>query len=121
MSETKAFRSVAGPAAGIRVVSVTRTCGGMPAQWDGVTDDGRDIYARYRYGHGSVQVAEHGDQSEYAAVHGTYVVSWSSEGAESRWRWDGDLTETELRAITGSCVTWPDEMPDVDLYAGVDA
>lgn len=40
-----------------KVVSLTKTCGGCPAQWEGLTEDGRAVYVRYRWGILSVGVA----------------------------------------------------------------
>jgi hypothetical protein len=34
----------------IVVTSVEQTCGACPSQWEGVADDGRVVYARYRGG-----------------------------------------------------------------------
>ena len=33
-----------------RVTQLAKTCGACPAQWEGVTDDGQEVYIRYRWG-----------------------------------------------------------------------
>lgn len=114
MSE-KQFRSVAGTAPPIRVVRVQRTCGSCPAQWDGLTHDGRKVYARYRGSHGSVRVAEAGDLSEFAAVNGATVVSFERIETGKSGGWDGDLSESELRSVTSPYVIWPSTMRDADI------
>jgi len=34
----------------ITVTSIRKTCNACPSQWEGTIDDGRVIYARYRWG-----------------------------------------------------------------------
>lgn len=34
----------------IKLVSLEKTCIGCPSQWVGETDDGKNFYARYRWG-----------------------------------------------------------------------
>lgn len=45
----------------IRIVKAVRTCYAYPSQWDAWTDDGRYLYLRYRYGHGTVDHFPGGD------------------------------------------------------------
>ncbi|RZJ17087.1 MAG: hypothetical protein EON91_10750 [Brevundimonas sp.] len=45
---------------GLRVVSLTQTCGRSPAQWEGRLDDDRPIFIRYRHGNLTVQLGEPG-------------------------------------------------------------
>lgn len=35
---------------------LTKTCESCPAQWEGRTNDGREVYVRYRWGHLSVEI-----------------------------------------------------------------
>lgn len=107
----KTFKTVAGEAAPIRVVSFRRTCNGCPAQWEGVTDDGREVYARYRWSQGDVRVAAAGDKSEFAAVNGQYVCEWQREDDDAGG-FDGFLTEEELRAVTTGHVEWPAKLTE---------
>ena len=46
----------------INVASITRTTSACPAQWEGLTDDGKDVYVRYRSGWLSIEV---GDVEEF--------------------------------------------------------
>ncbi len=55
----------------IKIKKLTCTCTACPSQWEGRTDDNREIYIRYRYGHLSVRVAgerifqiSHGDDMD---------------------------------------------------------
>lgn len=41
-----------------RVVSLRKTSVACPSQWEGATEDGRVIYARYRHGHLSVGIGD---------------------------------------------------------------
>ncbi len=68
----------------IRLTALTSPC--CPAQWDGVTDDGRTAYIRYRWGWLSVRVSATGD-----AVGGDEIV-----GAQLGDRLDGSLTTDQL-------------------------
>lgn len=108
------FKSVAGPAAPIRVMSAHRSCIACPAQWDGRTDDGRLVYARYRGSHGYVSVAPAGDESEFAALPptGSVVVEFERINEDpQRAGWDGWMEESVLVAITAPFVTWPEVEP----------
>lgn len=48
----------------IKCVALRQTCGGCPSQWEGETDDGREIYIRYRWGRLSLSVWPKGDPSK---------------------------------------------------------
>jgi hypothetical protein len=45
------------------LVSLTNTCIACPSQWEGTLDDGRAVYARYRYGGLSVGIGEDIDEA----------------------------------------------------------
>jgi hypothetical protein len=40
------------------VLTLKKTCLACPSQWEGVLDDGRAVYARFRHGHLSVGTGE---------------------------------------------------------------
>jgi hypothetical protein len=40
-----------------KVASLTKTCDACPAQWEGRTDKGEDVYIRYRWGSLRVDVS----------------------------------------------------------------
>jgi hypothetical protein len=51
------------------LVQLKQTCSACPAQWEGQLEDGRKLYARYRWGHLSVGVADTLDEA--VMCHGT--------------------------------------------------
>ena len=57
----------------IKVTSITQTCSACPAQWEGITEDNRKIYVRYRWGYLSVRIGEIDDMEEWAAVTGAEI------------------------------------------------
>ena len=42
----------------IEVTSLTMTCSACPSQWEGLLDDGRVLYCRYRWGTLEIGVGE---------------------------------------------------------------
>ena len=60
------------------------TCEACPSQWEGITDDGQEVYIRYRWGHLSVR------------VNGAEIFSRQIGDG-----FDGVLTTTDMLAITG--------------------
>jgi len=67
-----------------RLKSLVKTCDFCPAQWDGQTEDGQEVYIRYRWGYLTVEVA------------GRVVYSASiGDGL------DGGMNEETLRKLTG--------------------
>lgn len=84
------------------VISLVQTCGACPSQWDGVLDDGRAIYVRYRWGWLSVRVSTKEDaQEEFGAVRGEEIF-----GEQLGDNWDGVLTTTELINHTSHVLDW---------------
>jgi len=77
----------------IKVVELTQTCSACPSQWSGVTEDGRDIYVRYRWGHLWISWGVTGD------------MILSRDIGESAW--DGLLTYEELVEQTRGIISWP--------------
>lgn len=68
-----------------------QTCMACPSQWDGVTDDDRAVYVRYRWGILAVHVGAIGDTSKFAALDGENIVN-----DEIGDGYDGLLTQSEL-------------------------
>ncbi len=88
----------------IRVTEVEQTCLACPAQWAGMTNDGRHIYARFRGGRLSVRIGKPGDMHEFAAVRGEEVLRIQlSDG------YDGFLSFEELREVTKDLIQWPEQ------------
>lgn len=44
----------------LHIASLKRTCIACPSQWEGVLEDGRPIYIRFRWGELSVRLGEIG-------------------------------------------------------------
>lgn len=40
----------------VTITKLAKTCNAVPSQWEGVTDDGRIVYIRYRGGYGSIGI-----------------------------------------------------------------
>lgn len=83
----------------VKVVALRQTCWACPSQWEGETDDGREVYVRYRYGHLTVQV---GTETEPDAVMSdNYIVDVEhGEGL------DGFMDEDELKELTKDTIEW---------------
>ena len=84
------------------VKAVVLTCSACPSQWDGVLDDGRSIYVRYRWGGLSIRVAsEVGPEGD--AVGGKEIFSGNfGDGL------DGVMSYEELKTHTLGVFSWPE-------------
>ena len=78
----------------MNIKTLTRTCYACPSQWEGVTDDNRQVYIRYRHGSLSVSVGESGDEDEMAGVRGTCIFARPIGDA-----FDGMLEYADLKKI----------------------
>jgi hypothetical protein len=74
----------------IVVSEVRQTCTASPAQWEGVDQEGNEIYARYRWGYLSV---EKNDEEIFGKQLGHHL--------------DGRLTYDQLKEATEGSMTWP--------------
>ena len=83
----------------MKVISIEQTCGACPSQWEGITDDNRRVYVRYRWGNLSVRVGEIDDMQEFAAVRGNEVFALAHG--------DGFLEYSELVKLTKGEIEWP--------------
>lgn len=94
------------PAAGAPVVtSLTKTCPACPSQWEGTLDDGRVLYARYRWGGLSVGLGEGIDE----AVHnGRTEESLFNEQLGDGL--DGFMSFEELRAQLSGLLDFPGDL-----------
>lgn len=79
----------------IRVVALEQTCISCPSQWDGITDDNRKVYYRYRWGCLKVTVGAVNDMSEFAGVCGRKIFY-----AELSDGFDGTLSTANMLIIT---------------------
>jgi hypothetical protein len=76
------------------------TCSSCPTQWEGWTDDRRQIYVRYRHGYLSIRVGKPDDAEEFAAVRGKKIF-----GKQLGGEFDGILEPEELLAATDGVIT----------------
>lgn len=83
----------------IRVTTVVRTCTAFPDQWEGITDNNRQIYVRGRHGELEICVGLIGNMNRFAAVDGALVfVNFNVHDY---------LTYAELQAMTSGIIEWP--------------
>lgn len=88
----------------IKVVSVQRTCFACPAQWEGTTDSGEFVYARYRSGYMRVDVAP----SEQVWSNAPRLNSFTVYEEDFGDSLDGYLDYSELKQHTIGVVEWPE-------------
>lgn len=91
----------------ITVTRIAKTCYCCPSQWEGLTDDNRQIYVRYRWGSLSITLGEANDMSRFAAVDGKEVMS-AEIVADDEMGATGFLTYAQLRELVAGLVTLPD-------------
>lgn len=87
----------------IRVVSVRRTCLACPSQFEGTTDKGEFVYARYRGAQMRVDVAPD-ELSWNTDGHNKFTVYAESFGEP----FDGYITFEELKEHTAGVLEWPE-------------
>jgi hypothetical protein len=86
-----------------KVISMERTCYACPSQWDGITDDNRKVYIRYRHGQLSVSIGEPGDEADDAGVNGECI--YAGDNGEA---FHGFLTYDELREALKDVLDLPE-------------
>lgn len=86
----------------MRVVEVTKTCEACPAQWEGVTDDGRSVYVRYRHGYLLVTASAPGGSMDEAIDGG--VIFAMPFGAPH----GGTMSAETLALCSEGVITWPE-------------
>jgi len=85
----------------VKVTSARKTCESCPAQWEGITDDGREVYAHYRWGQLTVYVMpEPGLEMDYSINSCIYERQLGGN-------YDGKLTYQQLQAATKGVLEWP--------------
>ncbi len=96
-----------------RVTQLTRTGESSPSQWEGITEDGRGIYARYGGGELSIYLGDPEDGPELAEANGRLiflkVVDLEDFNA-------GSMTLAELKSHTAGFIDWPSRESDPDDY-----
>lgn len=68
----------------LKLVTLVQTCTACPSQWEGCLEDGRYIYARYRWGHLSVRAGPTPDDAVFGEDE---IFEGSPEGADSFDGW----------------------------------
>lgn len=81
------------------VAEIEMTCSACPSQWEGKTDDGRAVYARYRHGFLTVQV---GGTTLDDALDADCIVA-----VQVGDQWDGVMDAQALARHTKDVVAWP--------------
>jgi hypothetical protein len=84
----------------IKVAEVHMTTDFCPTQWEGVTDDGQLVYARFRWNCGYVDVGER------------QVVAWDGPPEKA---FNGVCSYDELREATKDVIEWPPATPETLL------
>lgn len=93
----------------ITVKQVEQTCTFCPSQWEGTTDDGRRIYARYRDGFLTVQVSPQGKKGIGAALESPCIY----DGLVGP-RLHGEMDYETLVQFTKYLVIWPEDMKQLE-------
>jgi len=89
----------------IKVMEVRQTCDFSPAQWEGRTDDGCFIYARYRWERLTIRTGA----SPQEALGGELVYEALLEDDL-----DGPDGYAKLKAATAQCIAWPEALLPVE-------
>ena len=90
------------PSIPITVKKAVRTCRWCPSLWEGMTVDGRPIYARYRHGCLSVRVGKQGGSMDDAVRSGKLLLK-EVVGDDL----DGFMTYADLKHHTKKLILWP--------------
>jgi len=87
----------------VNVIKITQTCLACPSQWEGVTDDGKMIYIRYRYGGLSVRISQQATKDIFDAVSGKEII-----GVDIGDEYDGYISYDEMKDRVKSVLTLPE-------------
>lgn len=93
----------------MKLVRVVETCIAAPSQWDAWTEDGTQLYMRYRYGRGRVEI---GDGASLSA---RILAEWNDGTGSSYISLSGFLQTVGLQLADGADVQeWrPDDVDDL--------
>jgi hypothetical protein len=83
----------------ITVIEVAQISHACPTEWEGITDDGRHIYVRYRFSNFSVQIAD----TRRKASKG-YELFRAKIGEEM----SGTMGFDQMRDVTARIIQWPE-------------
>ncbi len=92
----------------ITIKTIKKTCTACPAQWEGTTDDGREVYVRYRFGHLSVALSDEKNTAIENSRKANWYFRWDSDGM-----WSGGMDYDFLKKLSDDKFVWPetDEEP----------
>jgi hypothetical protein len=83
-----------------RLTSLVKTCDACPSQWDGVTEDGRQVYIRYRFDHLTVEMEKAPSDIPYVdAPRDSWETVYADDAGDDGW--GGFMDEETLRKLTG--------------------
>lgn len=85
----------------IRVRNIRVTGVDCPSQWEAVSEDGRQIYIRYRLGRLSVRVSAVPTRDIWEAVDGEEIMSKKIGG-----EYDGEMTTAQMQLNTIGIIEW---------------
>lgn len=80
---------------------IRRICLACPSSWEGVTECGRSVFIRYRWGHLSIRTD---DNDKKSVVRGTEILA-----LDYGEPMDGFLHYNELKILASETMTLPDE------------
>lgn len=92
-----------------RVTQLTRTGESSPAQWEGITEDGRGIYVRYGGGELSIYLGDPEDGPELAEANGRLILLKVVDLDDFN---AGTMTLAELKSHTAGFIDWPAKESD---------
>ncbi len=85
----------------MKIKTIVETCYACPSQWDIKLEDGRMIYARYRYGYLSIRISSDITEDIYDAVSGNEIY-----GKQLGDNLDGIISEKELQDNLKGIIEW---------------
>ena len=74
------------------VAFLVKTCDALPSQWHGITQDGKFVYIRYRYGSLTVEVGPHWLEQVFELDCGS--------------AWSGFMEDDEMQQHTSDVLDW---------------
>src|SRR3954464_14370014 len=99
------------PSAPLLLTELRQTCSTCPSQWEGLTEDGRPVYIRFRHGWLSVQVGSVGGDV-WSAVDGEeiFVLEHGGIGSYRDFAGDGVMTSEGMVDLVRDFLTIPSDL-----------
>ena len=85
----------------MKIKTIEQTCYACPSQWEITLEDGRMIYARYRFGYLSVRISPEITEDIYDAVKGKEIY-----GKQLGDDLDGIISAKELQENLKGIIEW---------------